>query len=79
MTHVNMCEFRGNQRIFTGYIVRTDGQTDGHTDRQTDKPMKSLTLFNFSWKALKTSERNFLRKLYIAMNIRAICYIYNAS
>jgi hypothetical protein len=44
VTPDNMCEFRGNQRIFTGVIVRTD--------RQTDKPM-SLTLFNFSWKVLK--------------------------
>jgi hypothetical protein len=38
---INMREFRSNQRIFTGVIVRTDRQTD----RQTDKP-KSLTLFN---------------------------------
>ncbi len=48
VAHVNVCEFRENQRIFTGVIVRTDRQTD----RQTDKP-KSLTLFNFSWKVLK--------------------------
>ncbi len=46
VTHVNMCEFRSNQRIFTGVIVRTD--------RQTDKS-KSLTLFNFSWKGVKNS------------------------
>jgi hypothetical protein len=49
VTPINMCEFRNNQRIFTGVIV----QTDRWTDRQTDKP-KSLTLFHFSWKVLKT-------------------------
>ncbi len=32
------------------------GRTDRRTDRQTDKP-KSLTLFNFSWKVLKTEIR----------------------
>ncbi len=70
VTHVNTCEFRSNQRIFTEVIVRmdrqtdrrtdrqTDRQTDGQTDRQTDKP-KSLTLFNFSWKVLKMRKINF--------------------
>ncbi len=32
MTHVNVCEFRGNQRIFTGVIVWTDRQTDRQTE-----------------------------------------------
>jgi hypothetical protein len=53
VTHANMCEFRGNQRIFTGVIVWTDKQNR----LQTDKP-KSLTLFNFSWKVLKMAEKN---------------------
>ncbi len=28
VTHVNLCEFRSNQRIFTEVIVRIDRQTD---------------------------------------------------
>jgi hypothetical protein len=28
VTHVNVCEFRSNQRIFTEVIVRTDRQTE---------------------------------------------------
>ncbi len=28
VTHVNMCEFRSDQRIFTEVIVRMDGQTN---------------------------------------------------
>ncbi len=51
VTHVNVYEFRGNQSIFTGVIVRAD--------RQTDKP-KPLTLFNFSWKVLKIYRNNHL-------------------
>ncbi len=32
VTHVNMCEFRSNQRLFTEVIVRTDRQTDRQTE-----------------------------------------------
>ncbi len=32
VTHVNVCQFSGNQRIFTEVIVRTDGQTDRQTE-----------------------------------------------
>ncbi len=32
VTHVNTCEFRNNQRIFTEVIVRTDRQIDRQTE-----------------------------------------------
>ncbi len=51
VTPINMCEFRSNQRIFTGVIVRTD--------RQTDKPKSLNWPFNLSWNVLKTS--NYLK------------------
>jgi hypothetical protein len=74
VTHVNVCEFRGNQRIYTGVIVRTDRQTDGRTDTPTDK-LKSLTLYNFSWKVLKRTQnshfwnsREILKLNYVVCN-----------
>ncbi len=41
-THVNVCEFRGNQRIFTEVIV-TGRQTS--TTRQTDRQTEVINTF----------------------------------
>ncbi len=47
VTHVNMWEFRSNQRIFTEIIARTDGQTD----RQTEV----INTFQLSLEAVKNN------------------------
>ncbi len=52
VTHVNMCEFRGNQRIFTEVIVRTDRETDRQTEvintfQLSLERVKKVTIFAF--------------------------------
>jgi hypothetical protein len=66
-----MCEFRGNQRIFTGVIVRTDRQTDRQADRQTEV----INTFQLSLESVKNrNPKRFSTSLESVkkVNIRAI-------
>ena len=55
VTHVNMCEFRRNQIIFTEVIVRTDRHTDRWTDGLTDRQTEIINAFQLSLESVKKS------------------------
>ncbi len=68
MTHVNMCEFSNNQRIFTEVIMRMDRQM---TDRQTDRQTEVINTFQLQLESVKN--RKPVKVFLKGLNGELIC------